>query len=187
MYTFDRDAQFSVMMMSLGVGFVLGLFYDLVRTLRLLFTKSKAAVFVFDLLYFAVFAFCSFLFMLAVNKGEVRLYIILGEFAGAAVYYFSFGAAAVKVTNAAVRIIKTAAEKIFAFFALPFKAIYKVRLYFKHRILGILKKIRKKSQFFLKKHLKKLKMCVYNLFGVLFASKSHTEGNAGIEQSKKNR
>ena len=99
MYTVAPREQTLIFLASLGVGFILGIVYDLLRTLRLSITKSKPAIIVFDLLYFFVVAFVSFVFILAANKGEVRSYIIIGELIGALVYYFSLGITVIKITS----------------------------------------------------------------------------------------
>ena len=61
MYSVEQSEQTLIFVASLGVGFLLGILYDIFRALRLSFTKGKAAIVIFDLLYFFAVAFLSFL------------------------------------------------------------------------------------------------------------------------------
>ena len=88
MYNVEQSEQVLIFIASLGVGFLLGVLYDFLRALRLSFTRVKWSVIIFDLLYFFMVAFLSYIFILASNKGEVRSYIIIGELLGAVFYYF---------------------------------------------------------------------------------------------------
>ena len=178
MYSFDSSAQPGLLLLSLGVGFALGLLYDLFRTVRLaFFARSAAAVVIFDILYFAVFGLLSFIFILALNKGEVRLYIILAELAGAAVYYFSFGAAAIRLTDAFLRLFRRVCGCVYATVSLPFKALNRVISGLSRRIIKKTKKICVGKRFFLQKDLKKIRICVYNLIGVFYRRKIKDERN----------
>ena len=96
MYNVSQNEQVLIFIASLGVGFILGVLYDFLRALKLSFTKGKIAVIIFDLLYFFMVAFWSYIFILAANKGEIRSYIIRGELLGAIFYYFSLGIALMK-------------------------------------------------------------------------------------------
>ena len=76
-------------------------------------TKSRTATIIFDILYFFSFGFFSYIFILALNKGEIRSYIIIGEIIGAVFYYFSFGIVAIRLTDKFVAIIKRIKKFIF--------------------------------------------------------------------------
>lgn len=185
MYSFDSSAQPGLLLLSLGVGFALGLLYDLFRTVRLIFfERSAAAVVIFDILYFAVFGLLSFIFILALNKGEVRLYIILAELAGAAVYYFSFGAAAIRLTDAFLRLLRRVCGSVYATVSLPFKALGRVINSLTRRMSKKTKKFFAEKKFFLQKDLKNIRICVYNLIGVFYRRKIKDERNAKNEQKQ---
>ncbi len=145
MYSFDHAEQLNTFLMSLGAGFLLGVVYDILRCIRLSVSKGKAAVFVFDILYFLIFGFASFLFILAANYGEVRFFIIFGECIGALFYYFSFGLAAIKISDAVVRAFRFIIKLIFKAVSAPFILVFRVfRKIF--RLLGAF--IRKIQKFF---------------------------------------
>lgn len=180
MYNVYQSEQMLIFLASLGVGFLLGVLYDFLRTLRLAFTKGKWAVVIFDLIYFFAVAFLSYMFILAANKGEVRSYIIIGELLGAVFYYFSLGFALMKLTDKFVLILKRFYSFVFKIISFPFRLIKRafLKLYAKLKVL--FQKSEKKSKKIQKKVLPKWRVYVYNLFGILCAGsqKSRKGGKA---------
>ncbi len=169
MYTVDQNEQVLIFLASLGVGFLLGVLYDFLRAVRLSFTRGKIAVVIFDLIYFFSVAFFSYIFILAANKGEVRSYIIIGELLGAVFYYFSFGIAVVKITNRFVSLLKRFYSFVFKIISFPFRLIKRLVSRFFGKLSKFFKKSEKKSQKIQKKVLPKVRVYVYNLFGILCA------------------
>lgn len=169
MYTVDQNEQVLIFLASLGVGFLLGVLYDFLRAVRLSFTRGKIAVVIFDLIYFFSVAFFSYIFILAANKGEVRSYIIIGELLGAVFYYFSFGIAVVKITNRFVSLLKQFYSFVFNMISFPFRLIKRLVSRFFGKLSKFFKKSEKKSQKIQKKVLPKVRVYVYNLFGILCA------------------
>lgn len=188
MYNVDQSEQTLIFVASLGVGFLLGVLYDFFRAIRLSFTKGKIPVVIFDLLYFFVVAFLSYIFILAANKGEVRSYIIIGELVGAVFYYFSLGVAVIKITDHFVMLLKRFYKLIFKMFALPFAFLKKLFQNIFNNLMGFFKKNEKKSQKIRKKVLPKARVYVYNLFGILCVSsqKSRKGGKANGKREKEN-
>ncbi len=186
MYTVPQSEQLNIFLCSLGLGFLLGIVYDAFRCIRLSITKSKPAVVIFDFLYFAVLGVTTFLFILAFNKGEVRGYIIIGEFIGLLFYYFSFGITAIKLTNTFVKYLRKIYSLIFKIISAPFKLIYKVFYSISVKLTLVFIKTKKNSEKMQKKHLPKLRLYVYNLFGILLANKKSTvKGGKGIGKNNK--
>lgn len=186
MYNVYQSEQMLIFLASLGVGFLLGVLYDFLRAIRLSFTRGKWSVIVFDLLYFFIVAFGSYLFILAANKGEVRSYIIIGELVGAVFYYFSLGYALMKLTDKFVLILKRFYSFIFKIISFPFRLIKKVFLKVFGKLKTIFKKSEKKSQKIRKKVLPKARIYVYNLFGILCvgSQKSLKGGKADGKRKK---
>lgn len=174
MYTVEQSEQTLIFVASLGVGFLLGILYDIFRALRLSFTKGKAAIVIFDLLYFFAVAFLSFLFILASNKGEVRSYIIIGELLGAVFYYFSLGIAVIKITDNFVKVLKCFYAFVFKVVSFPFRVIGKFFYRFCNKIKSFFKKSEKKSKKIQKKVLPKVRVYVYNLLDILFVGSHKT-------------
>ncbi len=167
MYSFDQKNQLNLFLLSLGLGFLLGIFYDIVRTVRISFTKSRTAVIIFDIFYFLSASAVTFLFILSVNKGEVRFYFLFGEAVGWLFYYFSLGKAAIKISGIFSHIIKAVSKCVKKVIFAPFRLIFGFadKIYSKLRF--IFKKTQKKSRKNRKKLLPKIKLYVYNLKGIL--------------------
>lgn len=166
MYSFEQSEQLKLFLLSLGAGFILGIVYDILRTIRLTFTKGKALIFIFDILYFVIFALVTFLFFLATNKGEFRSYMIFGEILGWIFYYLSFGIAAKSFTDAFVSVVHKFFSLIYKIISAPFRLIFKVTSKIKSKFSQFFKKVQKKTQKNRKKLLPKLRLYVYNLLGV---------------------
>lgn len=158
-YIQGLNAQTRIFFYSLGFGFLLGILYDVFRTVRLIISNSKSFVIFMDLLYFAVCAFLVFCFNMVVDSGHIRIYVVLGEILGWLIYYFSFGAIAIRAGNAVKKFIVRLANTVFK----PFKRFFAFIKRKNNRLTQFFKKIirknEKKTKFILQKH----KGIVYNL------------------------
>ena len=186
MYNVYQSEQCLIFLASLGVGFLLGILYDFLRALRLSFTKGKIVVIIFDLLYFFVVAFVSYLFILATNKGEVRSYIIIGELLGAIFYYFSLGFALMKLTDKFILLLNRFYSFVFKIISFPFRLIKSAFLKVFDKLMVFFQKSKKKSKKIQKKVLPKARVYVYNLFGILCAGSQNSRkgGKADGEGEK---
>lgn len=183
MYSVPQSRQLTIFLCALGAGFLLGVLYDIFRTLRLSFTKSKAALIIFDTVYFLLCGIISFLFILAINKGEIRFYILSGEVIGWVFYYLSFGMVAIKITNAIVIALDKAKSILIRVASAPFHLIFKVVNPINEKLRRLFKKSSKKSQKIRKKYLQKLRIYVYNLFGIM-STRANTEQKGGTGRGK---
>lgn len=75
---------------SIAGGVILGACYDILRIWRIFFHTQKHAIFFQDFFYMAFAALFTFLLSLSID-GKVRLYILIGEFAGFFSYYYTAG------------------------------------------------------------------------------------------------
>ncbi len=163
-YSLSLATQTKNFLLSLGLGFIMGILYDLFRLVRIAVSKGKIAVVVTDLFYCVFLGFVTFIFFITVNEGEFRFYLLLGEGIGFGVYYFSLGAIIFSKAEYLVDKIKMCTKRIFKIIFYPFKFVFgKIKALFDK----IWKKGRKrtknmknKSKFLLKvnKHL------LYNLY-----------------------
>ncbi len=87
----------------LGVG--LGFLYDIFRIFRMMINPHYIGIFIQDVIYFAVSGVVTFLFVLTINKGETRFYILAGEGIGWIGYHLTVG-----------EMIYRSSEKIVAYF-----------------------------------------------------------------------
>ncbi len=183
MYSFEQSEQLNLFLLSLGAGFVLGIVYDILRTIRLTISRGKIIIFIFDILYFLIFSLATFLFFLAINKGEFRSYMIFGEILGFIFYYVSFGIAAKSFTDAFVKAIHTTFSFLLKIILAPFKAIFKLFLKTKCKFSLFFKKLSKKNEKNRKKHLPKLRLYVYNLLGI-FEKQPNVKKKEGYNNDK---
>ena len=93
-YIQGLDGQISVFLHSLGIGFLLGVFYDAVCAVRAVLPGGRKVIFVTDILYVIVCAFASFCFILVLNDGRTLLYILAAQLLGFAAERLSLGAVA---------------------------------------------------------------------------------------------
>ncbi len=160
-YIQGLSSQTEIFLLSLGFGFLLGILYDLFRTLRLIISNSSGFTVFADVMYFLVCAFLVFCFNLVVDSGKIRLYVLLGDLLGWLIYYFSFGEISVKLGNKGVTSAKRFCRVISVSF-LKFGSRIKRRFgksasFFQK----IIRKFNKKLKFDLQKH----RSMVYNLNG----------------------
>lgn len=164
LYGLSLAQQTKGFLLALGMGFLLGILYDIIRIIRLNISRGKSAVIICDIIFCAIACLCTFLFCLTVNEGEIRLYLVLGEVAGFGVYYFSLGAVIFSFSEKIIEFIKRLFRSVFRVLFFPFRWIFgKMRKVFnnlleKSRKKG--KKLKNKSNFLLKVN----KLLLYNLF-----------------------
>jgi len=136
--------QLKVFLYSFGLGFLLGILYDVFRILRMIFSFGKIMTFIQDFLYVVICAFLTFGFALVLNDGKIMFYIFFGECIGWLIYYFSLGSLALKISSAVINGVRS------IIFGLK-KLIKRPWLFAKrkidenvHKLGGKAKKIRKK-------------------------------------------
>lgn len=165
--------QTRIFLYALGFGFLLGILYDIFRTLRLIISRSRGFVFFMDILYFAVCSFLTFCFIMIVDSGRVRIYVAIGEILGWLIYYFSFGAIAMKTTNAVVVFVKRFFSALFKPVKRIFHMIFRKMGKFSEFSKKIIRKSDKKTKFSLQKY----KSIVYNLNSYIKNSVFRNKGN----------
>lgn len=111
-------------MLSLGFGFCIGVLYDVVRTIRLIFGGGKRTVLIFDILYSAFAGLVTFIFSLVITNGMVMAYVVFGEMLGFFIYYITFGVFAVRFSERVTEAVKGFFIKIFKALAAPFLKLF---------------------------------------------------------------
>ncbi len=112
MYSFEISRQAWLFLYAGGLGFVLGFLYDIIRCTRRLFTGNRGII-VQDIGFFFIAAVCSFFFFLVFDYGAVRLYTLLAELLGFAVFYLSFGGFVVRYVDRFTNVIRAAVHVVF--------------------------------------------------------------------------
>ncbi len=177
MYIPTMALQTRVFLLSIGLGFFLGILYDLFYIIRLIITKNKYTIYVQDILYLLSCSFITFIFILALSSGVVRGYVIVGELFGWLIYYFSTGYFIVSFASKAVDSSKKAIKNFIIFILKPFKLILtKIFNQVKRFYLFFYKKIRKFNKKF-KIRLKCNGKLVYNTIDIVDGNAVTNEGN----------
>lgn len=158
MYGIDLSVQIENLMPALGLGFLLGFVYDSVRFLRIVFPLGKIFLFISDMLFVVFCTFSSFLLFLGVNCGNIRLYLVVAEITGAAVYFSTAGIIVMSVFGKIAYVIKKSFKIIFMPFIFLKKKIFKMVKKLCAKIYEILKKMKNKF----KKPLKDADAMLYN-------------------------
>lgn len=102
--------QLSNFFFSVFFGVILGIILDIFIICNIIFKSKEKKIFWRDIIYFSFIAVLSFLFIVVINMGEIRFYILAGELVGWVVYHFALGHKVVKKADLIISYLK----KIFA-------------------------------------------------------------------------
>lgn len=102
--------QVKAFFQAVGLGFILGVLYDVFRFLRWLAGNRLAAV--FDGAFCLLAAFADFCFILAFHDGMFRTYLFAGEGAGFAAYYVALGRLNFRIGTAVSHGVHRAASRL---------------------------------------------------------------------------
>ena len=94
----------------LGAG--LGVLYDVFRIIRMVINSKSVAIFVEDVIYFILSGIITFVFVLKINSGESRFYILAGEGIGWISYHLTLGNAIYKYSGKAAKKINFKTKNI---------------------------------------------------------------------------
>ncbi|MBQ4627429.1 MAG: spore cortex biosynthesis protein YabQ [Clostridia bacterium] len=155
--------QTRLFLLSIGFGFLLGILYDVFRMVRLVISNSKPFVLFMDLLYFAFCTFLNFCYILTLDYGKIRIYIVFAQLLGWLIYYFSFGAIAIRVSRFASLLVKRSLSIMIR----PLKFVIRKIKQLISNVIKFFKKIFRKSTKKTKFSLQKRRSMVYNLRGYL--------------------
>lgn len=95
-------------------GVIMGLFYEVFRTLRIAVRHHAVVVFIEDILFFSLCGAASFIIALTVGIGYFRIYYAVFEVLGAGIYFLTLG-----------RLINMLLKKIIKWVKRFFYAVYK--------------------------------------------------------------
>lgn len=119
---FNAHEQLILFGISCIFGVLLGICYDVFRTVRMIFPHNSIIVFIEDVLFLCGYAAFVMLFAAAEMRGEVRFYNVLGNILGFTVYICTVGnivTAVVRklcgIISSALRIIMRPAVSVYVF------------------------------------------------------------------------
>lgn len=84
---FEHQVQLSVLIKAVGMGYMLGIMFYLLKFINIPFGKGTVAIFVRDVCFFVVSAFLCFLFSLKYCSGMMRFYVTAGELMGFFIFH----------------------------------------------------------------------------------------------------
>lgn len=179
-YIVGMPRQTTNFLLSLGFGFCIGVLYDVVRTIRLIFGGGKRTVLIFDILYSAFAGLVTFIFSLVITNGMVMAYVVFGEMLGFFIYYITFGVFAVRFSERVTKAVKGFFIKIFKAIAAPFLKLFG----FLKRVFGkISQKSRKKAVKAAKKSKIHLKLCGSLLYNQLNNKRNYPKMRKEVKQN----
>lgn len=91
----------------------MGLCYESLRVLRMLFKHNTAAVFVEDLLFFSLSGLATFIMSLWVGIGYFRIYYLVFVFLGACCYFLTVGMLINRISKKAAKSLKKRLRAIY--------------------------------------------------------------------------
>ncbi|MDR2655865.1 MAG: spore cortex biosynthesis protein YabQ [Oscillospiraceae bacterium] len=158
-----NSEQALIFLYSLILGAGLGVFYEIFRILRIAFKPNAIALFIQDVIFFAALAGATFVFLLAVNDGKPRWFLLFGEGSGFAAYYFTIGKLVSKIAPVVIGAINKFLDLLFLIFIKPFiifSSFLKRRLFSPawRKVKKSFIKFKNNVKFSLKKH----RLLVYN-------------------------
>lgn len=141
----DISAQLQNIIPSLGLGFVLGIVYEIIRILRLYISENKVFVFISDMLFVILCSVSFFVLFVAVNNGHIRFYMLISGLLGYVVCLFTIGellfSCFAKLKSVLIKVLKPIFKP---FVLLNMKISLKLKKIFE-KILNKLKKLLKHS------------------------------------------
>ncbi len=98
--------QTLVFLYSLLLGVLLCAIYDVFRIIRIAFGGKTITVFIEDIVFSIIALVLTFVFVIAFNNGELRFFVLIGEFLGFVFYYFTVGKLTMFFSKAIIKLIK---------------------------------------------------------------------------------
>ena len=90
---FEHQVQLSVLIKAVGMGYLLGILFSIMKAVNIPFGKSTAVICIRDICFFVISAFSCFLFSLKYCSGLFRFYVLAGELMGFIIFYIFPGEA----------------------------------------------------------------------------------------------
>ncbi len=115
-YSQPLSYQVSLFLSSVGFGFALGIYYDVIRAFFYSVSTKRRSVFVCDMIFGITGSVAAFFFMVLYCEGRVRLHLCVGILAGLAVFHLTVG----KYIFKALGCLLSALKKGFLFLLSPF-------------------------------------------------------------------
>lgn len=103
MYNFSQEQTF---MLFFIIGIIIGIIFDIFRTIRKNFKSSDFVTLIEDIIFLSITTLLIILSIIRINGGEVRFYIFLGIFLGILIYSLTISNLCGIILNVIVRLCK---------------------------------------------------------------------------------
>ena len=141
---------------SIALGAGLGVCYDLFRVLRVAVATPPAVVAVEDVVFAAVCAAATLVYLICADCGEIRLFVLVGEAVGFTLYHCTIGAVVIGAARGIIGAVKRALGWLWRLFVAPIlcviEAIRGILSKFMKKLAECIKTTAKNSKIHLKKH-----------------------------------
>lgn len=117
---FTVHEQLILFGLSCVFGAVLGVCYDVFRTLRVIFPHNTWLVVIEDVLFLIGYAVFLSVFASAAARGELRFYYVVGNIIGFIIYFFTVGSAVISTMKKLFSLV----SRIVCFIMRPFSIVY---------------------------------------------------------------
>ena len=112
MWEISNKLQAVSFLYSIGLGVIYSAFYDVFRALRTVSNPKGIEVFIQDIIYFLIISFTTFIFLLSLTNGEIRVYILFGILLGFCGFYFTVSKYFLKMLSFVFKAIFLCFEKL---------------------------------------------------------------------------
>ena len=138
MWDIDVSKDLVTFLLSLALGAIFSLFYDIFIALHKTVFKSVFSVILTDLSYFIIISLATFMFCIIRSLGYIRAYILLGILIGFLILHFSLSKYISHFFEVVIRLIlkvfcklSSVLRRFFEWLLCKFK---KITLFFKNRL-----------------------------------------------------
>jgi hypothetical protein len=132
----SQEQLLSLLLRAFVCGVAMGMYYDVLRIVKLLFSSESAAgraakmfratvTFFTDLIFWLTFGIVSIMLIYRISGGVFRGLVYLGMLMGAAIYHLTVGKLTLKIISFAVSFFKKVIRAIIKVIIFPFVMIFR--------------------------------------------------------------
>lgn len=118
--------QLGLFIMYIAGGIIICLIFDIFRALRKSIKTPDIITYIQDTLFWIITGALLIYLTFVLNSGNIRLYSFLGLFLGGLLYYFTVSRYFIKGSVKLFTFLKDIFIKVFSFFIIPVKKIFKI-------------------------------------------------------------
>jgi spore cortex biosynthesis protein YabQ len=150
-------------LVTVGLGVVIGLLFDLYYSIRKIIKPSRVIVHIGDLLIWVVITILVFIILLLTNWADVRFYVFIGIALGLLIYYLVFSNHVKKIYDTLLKLILRLLNMLQFILLFPFRILRKLLLNIFGLISTFIKKITRPIRNLINKPVNSLKIKIKKL------------------------